>query len=232
VVPLEPTVPGQLLQTLDIYWQSSSYSGSSPSFSCYSENPAGSGNYFPPNIASNCGAGAFQVDLVPDTSNLTTDYTAYIYPSNTPPPPLPIPSFDISASNGQIQKGYCSQSQTPEWCQVSITFPAEAGYYLRVAPLYTGADFVVNGFDTTSTSVDFSNAQVLVDSTGQAGNVLQREQARFSLDSNVSSTQTQTLQLPVDGLDSGSGICKDYYFAAGDDTQTLTANSSLPCVNF
>lgn len=89
--------------------------------------------------------------------------------------------------------------------------------FIQITPLYKGADVSIELLDGT-TNVPFNGVQAIVDSTGRAGDVFRRVQARVRLDGVDTSAS-----YPSDALVIGGGdLCKD--FSITDDPDEYTPN--------
>jgi hypothetical protein len=108
---------------------------------------------------------------------------------------------DASGSRrGNIQAVFCDKSGGYT-CSVTVNgFPA-MNYYARIKSIYSSANVEVAGKSGTNV-VSFANAQVVVDSTGRANDVLRRVQVRLPFES-------QALK-PEASLQSKDEICKLY----------------------
>jgi len=84
-------------------------------------------------------------------------------------------------------------------------------YYLRVTSLYKHVRLHVTG-TAGGNEVHFINAQILVDSTGKAVDVLRRVQVRLDQNSQMA---------PANAIQAQSGICK-LYTSTGSGTTDLT----------
>jgi Tfp pilus assembly protein PilX len=80
-------------------------------------------------------------------------------------------------------------------------------YYLRVTPLYGGAHFRLQMFHNSSTVVNFSGVEPIIDSTGRASDVFRRIQSRVRLDN--------TANMPEFSAETASDICKTMQVSDG-----------------
>ena len=72
--------------------------------------------------------------------------------------------------------------------------------------IYNDAETVtIDGVDTTNKSLNFQGAQVMIDSTGKAQDVLRRIKVRKSL-----TDYTASNAIPLGALDSSAAICKQF----------------------
>jgi Tfp pilus assembly protein PilX len=80
-------------------------------------------------------------------------------------------------------------------------------YYLRITPLYGSTHFRVQMLHNSSTVINFSGVEPVVDSTGRASDVFRRIQSRIRLD-NVSN-------LPEYAAESAGDVCKTMQVSDG-----------------
>jgi hypothetical protein len=87
----------------------------------------------------------------------------------------------------------------PNYCTVNIT-GLTSGDYLRVRSIYAGADLQV----TANNNLYLKGAQALIDSTGEATDVIRRIQVQVPLAPSVTTT-------PDFAIQSSDTICKHFY---------------------
>lgn len=80
-------------------------------------------------------------------------------------------------------------------------------YYLRVTPLYGSTHFKLQMFHNSSTVVNFSGVEPVVDSTGRASDVFRRIQSRIRLDNLTN--------LPEYSAETAGDICKTMQVSDG-----------------
>ena len=107
------------------------------------------------------------------------------------PPNVPTGSYACTATI-QLDNGQPSTSNT---------------YFLRITPLYGSTHFRVQMLTNSSSVVNFSGVEPVVDSTGRASDVFRRIQSRIRLD-NVSN-------LPEYAAESAGDICKNMQVSDG-----------------
>ncbi len=182
------------------------------------------GTYTPANSYA-CNLAVLRVDLVQasgsslgDANSLTqAQQTIYMQPINTGSGAITIP---VDFSGAAVTKGNiasCKPDAATYSCQVVITLPASAAssYYTRVVPLYKDAGSVTVSATDASGPVQFSQGQVVIDSTGKAQDELRRLQVRVQL--NGSSTSN----LPAYSLQTTGAICKYFTYSPTDIPSNL-----------
>jgi Tfp pilus assembly protein PilX len=107
------------------------------------------------------------------------------------PPSLPLGTYGCQARL-ELDNGQPSTSNT---------------YYLRITPLYGSTHFRVQMLHNSSTVINFSGVEPIVDSTGRASDVFRRIQSRIRLD-NLSN-------LPEYSAESANTICKTMQVSDG-----------------
>jgi len=83
---------------------------------------------------------------------------------------------------------------------------------MRIKTVYGTASVVVSATDPAGNGVELKDAQVAVDSTGRANDVLRRIQVRAPINSGI--------VLPEFALQSGDAICKRLTVNGGSATDT------------
>jgi len=160
---------------------------------------------FERNVSSggwNCPYGVLRMDIVPtdslSRSNLTVNQkTMFMYPTSA----FGSGSQDYSASGGTVPAMKCTAAAG---CNIYITNmpPGVSSYALRLNAIYVGGTFDITATDAGGTSVELKNAQVLVDATGKAQDVLRRIQVRLPL--------VQSGKTPDYAIESASSVCKRF----------------------
>lgn len=148
-----------------------------------------------PNSSTNAGAvsSATPIDLGavdPRGANQTKLNLVGVRCTGTPPN-IPVGTYACSARL-QLQNGQPSTSNQ---------------YYVRITPLYSSTHFRVQLLHNSSTVINFSGVQPLIDSTGRASDVFRRIQSRIRLDS--------TADLPEYSAESADDICKNMQVSDG-----------------
>jgi Tfp pilus assembly protein PilX len=194
--------------------------------------PTSTTKAFPTSAAwssSGCGYGVLRFDLVPtNSSSLTASslassaMTAFVVPLKSGG--TSSVNFAAGSSNTtDVIGGNCNNSQ----CSLTVSFPTATSneYYARVSSLYNDVTLNVTGSDSSSSQTDLSGAQVVIDATGKAQDVLRRIEVRAS--TTDSTTSTGTGQLPYYALGSGSSICKEFT-TTGSASTSYFSNSAKP----
>lgn len=164
----------------------------------------------PPRTVNNCDAGVLKVDIVrtddPTRDNLLEDtFSLFIVPRDA----NGASSYGyVRGQQGSVVRANCSSDNTPRKCKVNITslgLGSDQRMYMNMRSIYT-PNTVELGSDTGS----FKNAQVFVDSTGKANDVLKRIQARIPVHALSNSPHSSF------SLNSSTDICKLLQVRPGD----------------
>jgi hypothetical protein len=190
------------------------------------------------NNNSQCGFGVLRVELVPTTTtNGTTDLdatdllndemTVFLMPTSSGGQ-TQISYADCNPSTpggtdpsgcGAIVPVQCLDDGTVNgtYCQIKLIGLLVPGYSLRVQTIYGSSSLTI----TPPTGISLSDAQVLIDSTGEAENVLRRLQVRLSLNSD------SLTEVPDDAIQAGANICGQFTVATGyfNDQSGCTAQT-------
>jgi hypothetical protein len=164
-------IPIQSDDEIDVLNLSFESSSSAAEFSGCS---AFNGGTFPRNPVDNCDAGVLRISIVrsnnPNRQNLFSETsTIFVVPGNSSNPTYSLNSGD----QGEIVRAHCASGNTPRKCKVNISnlkLNENNRIYLNVRSIYTPNSLGVASTDTES----FKNAQVIIDSTGKANDVLKR----------------------------------------------------------
>lgn len=192
---------GSQINTLDIYWQDADKSNTKFRSAC-------SGNSCFPQLNSWKSIGAVRVSLTPlkelnPESLASNTYTAFLYPSSSTAKNSEgvAGKTGLSKKAGSILNGNCSKSNKIRYCHASLTnIPAsDAGYMMSMRSIYSPTNVYLEG-SWGGQPVSFDGAQVMIDSTGKAQNVLRRTQVR--------APSRQNYPWPGFDVEATSGICK------------------------
>jgi hypothetical protein len=173
-------------------------------------NFVGSGQTFYPANQWNY-PGILRASLVPlDVTNLTNmtggEYTAFLYPNAGGSPEndsgyqtYPYGSGE-GTNQGVIDNGNCNTGSAPLDCNVEITGLTDANYILDMRSIYDDTRVTIRAQGITGQFLNIKNAQTMVDSTGEAQDILRRIQVRVPSRNNYAHSDYD--------LESMSGICK------------------------
>lgn len=142
----------------------------------------------PPSLPADCTVGGVRLDFI-NTSNaenrkLLTErmYTAFLLPHASSGGTLQI-SGSYPDLQGVVGQANCSGQPGQRICSVKIEDIQLPKVAIHVKALYKNVDVTICGsFDTggcaSSQPVNFNNAQIMVDATGRATDILRRVQVR------------------------------------------------------
>jgi Mg-chelatase subunit ChlD len=196
---------GAAIKTMHIKWlPATTPTQSAVSSKCSAGVPA-SANFLR-NVSAggwSCPYGVLRMDIVPtdaplSRSNLSADQkTVFMYPTSA----VGSGSQAYGTSNGTVPAMNCTAATG---CNIDITnMPAGTNsYVLRLNAIYAGGTFDITATDAGGTTVELKNAQVLVDATGKAQDVLRRIQVRLPL--------AQAAKTPDYAVESASSVCKRF----------------------
>ena len=210
VIPVEATTGS--LGTLAVSWQKAA--GLSGTSSCTFVPSLTAGNW-PATWPVGCHYGVMRIDILPatvaamanaDTAAAATA-TAFVYPRSGATTTFAYTGAGnrsgASAAQGQVLAAGCDASV----CRLNVSGLNFPKAYFRVSFLYRPTqNLQIAG--TTGSSITFQNAQVIVDVTGRAQDVLRRVQVRVPVGGNRTT--------PANGfseyaMQSNTDICKRYY---------------------
>lgn len=184
-----------------------------------------------------CGMGVLRVDLVPTDNGAPTDAATlaketlsfFVVPIKTGPP-TPVVTYGGPASStnnvNNIIGSHC-KNPTPN-CAVTIDTSAYAhkSYEMRVSSEYEDSQLQITA---NGGSLPLDGAQVVIDATGKAQNVVRRIQVYVPLN-------LQSNQLSDYAVETTDSICKRYvvmngYYASDMGTVNVNSNNPNPAIN-
>lgn len=165
-----------------------------------------------------CDAGMLKLLFMPVKSgaisreSLVDDsFTAYLRPArNAPASTLSYARHAAGSDNqGNVIPASCDPASG--LCKATIdNISGYAGLYLRISSIYSNSVVSITGADTVGAPARFNDAQIKVDSTGKASDVLKRLQVRVPL--------YERYDTPPYVLESMNGICKRLNVYSGSAT--------------
>ena len=191
IIPIQ--VKGGNIATLQVQWQpGAGVSTPTPLANCPDVSTA---NQLPQATKWNCGFAALRVDIV-DTSGSYNSSTLQARTSSVILMPSTIAGatsigyksgsnnlYGNAANQGAVVGTQCTNGPAGR-CLMTFTNMGGASYYMRVTPLYQGAQLQITAQTAIGTTLRFANAQALVDATGKAQDVLRRIQVRVPTANN------------------------------------------------
>lgn len=157
---------------------------------------------FPPRPVNNCDAGILRLDIIrsntPNRERLLDDTTTiYIVPKDS----TGSGSYRYKVGDqGKIVRANCSGSNTPKDCKININqlgLGPNQRMYLSMRSIYQP-----NALEIGSDTGSFSGAQVMVDSTGKANDVLKRIRVNISVHALSNAVN------PSFSVQSSTDVCK------------------------
>ncbi len=143
--------------------------------------------------------------LVPSVSASAGATTISYSPSNGTAPPI-----KTSVT--------CNTDNSPKYCKAVISGLGGTQYYLRLKSIYGGAAITVSA-QRGGNDIELKDAQVVIDSTGKAVDVLRRIQVRVPINAGVN--------LPDFAIESSNSICKQLEIN-GAGTASSVNNTECP----
>lgn len=196
IVPII-TADGSNMSNIDIVWQSSAIN---PVGGCSTSLVLGT---FTPTTGWTCGYGILRFDLV----KAVGAQTANSYQQNT------MTTFAVPLTTGTNQINFGGNSNasvgvkcTNNNCTLRVAGLNSNTYFMRVSTIYRMASqLTITPHNAAGSTVELTNAQAIIDSTGKAQDVLRRIQVRVPYN-GASSTN----QLPMNALSSNDSVCKRF----------------------
>ena len=170
-------------------------------------------------VYNSCGVGVLRVDLVPVDNSVPTNATtladetltffAVPLKSGGTANPISYKGANSSTSNTNNIIGVNCQNTAPN-CTVKINTSgyAHQSYDMRVSSEYEDSTLEVTADDAAGNDLPLNGAQVVIDATGKAQNVVRRIQVNVP-------TGIESNQLSDYAIESTDSICKRYFVMNG-----------------
>ncbi len=216
VVPMT-SASGANFSKITLNWQSKLVGGT-PTAGC----PASTTGVFSKTSSWSCGYGVLRFDLVPTSGGgLTSDNLR-----NTTMTTFAVPY----AAGGATSVAYAASTAntnnvlgvkcTNSGCSLNITGLSQNSYYMRITSLYQDVALQVTATDASNSALELQGAQVVIDSTGKAQDVLRRIQV------NVPLRATSKNELSDYAIQSTDAICKRFAVMNGYYDSQVTGVTS------
>lgn len=170
-------------------------------------------NKFPSNLDTNCDAGLLRISLFNKAESNTNQelidkmFLAFVSPGKTSSANN-IANFSYSSAVGRTTQGRAVNANCTTECTMTINNINKTELYLHLRSLYKNNQVKITG--TTSTGpVKFRDAQMMVDATGKAQDVLKRIRVLVPLEENKAR--------PEFVLQAAGNICKQLNISKNDD---------------
>lgn len=146
----------------------------------------------PPAAGWNCGAAMLRVDIVPITNAknrqawIDSMFSVFMYPASGGGGTVNYVSGN--AGKGVTAAANCAINATAPDCRLLVQGLSALNaqqYSLRIMGLYQPAALVVRPTDNAGASMELSGAQVVIDSTGRAQDVVKRIRVRKAINSYI-----------------------------------------------
>lgn len=214
IIPLESTNGN--LSSVKVTWKSKTNSAT-PAANC----PAGINNVFTNTANWDCGYGVMRLDLVPVSGSglnsaglQDSTFTLFAVPRQTG-----TAANTAYAAGGRVINAQCDNTD----CEVTITGLSTDAYYMKAISLYQNASIEVSGTTNAGTSATLSGAQIIIDATGKAQDVLRRIQVHMPINGYGSRNQ-----LPDNALESTDSLCKRFSAMENYFDNSSTASGTNP----
>lgn len=210
VIKIQPLDASAPIKTLSLTYQPNA-SVASPVAAC----PASASNAFVPPANWKCGYGVLRVDLASTDGALDATTLANNTMTTFAVPLSGAPGTTVNYVPGSANpKSLTAVSCNATNCKLNIdNMQGHLSYYLRMSSLYMGVPMQINGTDINGNAVKFVGAQIVIDSTGKAQDVLRRIQTYVS-----ATGRSDRNQNPDNAVSSFGPLCKRFsatgnYFA-------------------
>lgn len=160
---------------------------------------------FTPTTSWTCGYGVIRIDLVPATGALTAaslqaaTHTIFAVPFSSGG----TATYDYANGADKYKVFGLTCSNTS--CVLNIQGLNTNQYYMRVSSIYQASALTITGTNVSGGAATFNGAQIVVDATGKAQDVLRRIQVHAPANGDGSKNQ-----LPNNALQSNDSICKRF----------------------
>ena len=206
-LPLEPATSS--INTLHINWAPSSTPSTTDFNKCSTSIPSGptaSSGYFVPTSSWKCPIGVMRLEIVA-TDSLSGSALAnsqkvmFLYPVRSSAGAV---NQSYAASNGAVIRANCAN--VTSGCNVNLTgLNGGSKYMVKISAVYASGKVTMTATNGAGNSLEFANAQVQIDATGRAQDVLRRIQVRLPLQDSSAT--------PDYAVESGTPICKRFQYS-------------------
>lgn len=169
-----------------------------------------------PILPDQCGHGGLRVEVAIPAPSRTAiqraSIIAFLLPTNTPgTPDISVPTLLDPDNQGIISPTTCADPPPADTrrCTKTITGMNNSTVFLSLRSLYRPVNLTITGKDTSNADIRFQDAQIIVDSTARASDILRRIQVRIPATSQYS--------YPGFALQSKDSICKLLVVTQNDD---------------
>lgn len=217
IVPLKSS---QNIHRINISWQNADTSGT-PTFSSQGNFwlPQWDGAQYTDSFAEDSGTAILRTSIIPVSSGLSVGAqfspTIFLYPKEGDA--ADTDSFTYTNSiyaQGEFVEGNCSTARSP-YCSVDIFMAGAASreIALRIKSIYSSSSVVVTAYGDSGQQLPLVDAQVEIDATGRANEVLRRIQVRVPL--------KESFLVPDFAVESADSLCKRLVTRPGSTTYNL-----------
>ena len=212
IIPINASSP---ISKLKISWQTTNANLLYPANYCPSSANI---TQFP--VASNwkCGLGIVRIDIVPTNGSLSlpglqaSTMTAFLVPTAPNSNGTGTVSYRGSpasnqynnlANQGAITAATCNNTNG---CTETVTDLNDTSYYVRLSTVYETASIQIFGYNSSSpaSALPLTGAQILIDSTGKAQDILRRIQVRIPVNATAGSSTFDA------AIQTAQSLCKHF----------------------
>lgn len=178
------------------------------------------------NGAGGCNAPLLRVDIVEVSGAMSRDSlssnvaTFYFYPDDGGGVPAENVDGARRLNQGKIVAAACDDTPpapNPKDCNAWINGFTGTNYYLRVTSYYKSAKLTIS---SSNADARFTGAQVVIDSTGRAQDIVRRLQVRRAVGSNDDA--------PGFAIEAADGLCKRLLVIPGPGGSVSVGGAGLP----
>lgn len=164
---------------------------------------------FTPTTSWTCGYGVLRFDLVPVAGNKSTadlqNQVRTVFAVPYTPATNAGGNYNFAGDGNVVRGMHCDNTD----CTLTIDGLSSDKYYMRMQSIYQDVALTMTGKDSNGADATFNGAQIVIDSTGKAEDVLRRIQVHIPVNGDGNKNQ-----LPDNALQSTDSVCKR--FAAMD----------------
>ncbi|MBA3758297.1 pilus assembly PilX N-terminal domain-containing protein [Candidatus Saccharibacteria bacterium] len=180
---------------------------------------------FPAATSWGCETPILRFDIVPTTvanrnALNASQMTGFLIPSSAG---ATVSNISYAASGGVAvplkQTVTCNLGNSPKFCRARITGLIGTKHSLRIKSIYGSSAVTVSGHNVSGDKIELVGAQVVIDSTGKANDILRRIQVRRSLSGEIN--------LPEFAIESSNNICKQLEVNGSGTTTSVNPECPL-----
>lgn len=185
------------ISTLTVSWDDTANRNGDINGSCSFNSGA-------PTLPNSCNYGGLRFEIISPSENRDLirqrAFISFLLPHANAGNNISVATSNYPNNQGIISGTNCSGGVGVRRCSKTITDIGRNNLYVNLRSLYRPVNVSISGTDTDGSAIRFKDAQIMIDATGKANDVLRRVQVRIPANSQF--------DYPGFALQSKDSICK------------------------